>query len=229
MPRPLIADAHERITESPTVPVYNLLKLQIQANSPGNSVGKRRPRRVLLQLGSAEPARAHSVERSLYTHTCGCVCDDNVTLSTRAVSVHSASDAEDTTRWAAQVGRHAFEMVSKATKAGLTRDRNSGARTRPKVRLTVLLKVSSAEANAGSNDLLVGIRGCGKCQKNYLRDNRVIAGERSKRPRCLLPRCRLSSSSACTRAEGRDCSSPNEERELGLDRCETGRFLSDGM
>jgi len=50
---------------------------------------------------------------------------------------------------------------------------------------------------------------------SYAGDNRVIADESSYRSRCLPPRCRLITSSWCTRWEGFDCSSIKVVRELG--------------
>ncbi len=48
------------------------------------------------------------------------------------------------------------------------------------------------------------------------------------RPHGLLPRCRLFASSPRSRGEGWGCSPIKAERELGLDRRETGRILSNG-
>ena len=65
-------------------------------------------------------------------------------------------------------------------------------------------------------------------QKNYPRDNRLVAGESSYRPRGLVPRCRLFPSWPCSRGQGWGCSPIKGEHELGLDRRETGRTLPDG-
>ncbi len=64
------------------------------------------------------------------------------------------------------------------------------------------------------------------CQKSYPGDNRVVSGKSPHRPRGLLPRCRLFPSWSCNRDQGWGCSSLNGERELGLDRRETGWMLS---
>ena len=64
-------------------------------------------------------------------------------------------------------------------------------------------------------------------QESYRRDNRLVAGESTHRTRGLVPRCRLFPSGFCSRSQGWGCSPTNRERELGLDRRETGRSLPD--
>jgi len=63
-----------------------------------------------------------------------------------------------------------------------------------------------------------------RCQKNYHRDNWLVAAKSSYRRRFLILRCRLFLSLLCSRSKGNDCSPLKRERELGLDRRETGWF-----
>ena len=51
-----------------------------------------------------------------------------------------------------------------------------------------------------------------------------MAAKRPKRRRFLILRCRLFLASTRSRVEELDCSPANRERELGLDRRETGWF-----
>ena len=59
-------------------------------------------------------------------------------------------------------------------------------------------------------------------QKSYHRDNWLVAAKRSQRRRRLILRCRLFLSLSCRRRKASVCSSKKVERELGLDRRETG-------
>ena len=61
-----------------------------------------------------------------------------------------------------------------------------------------------------------------RCQKSYHRDNWLVAAERSKRCGFLILRCRLFLSCSSILLQGCVCSPTNGERELGLDRRETG-------
>ena len=61
-----------------------------------------------------------------------------------------------------------------------------------------------------------------RCHKNYHRDNWLVAAKRSKRRCFLILRCRLFLSLNCSWFKVSDCSPVNRERELGLDRRETG-------
>ena len=61
-----------------------------------------------------------------------------------------------------------------------------------------------------------------RCQKSYHRDNWLVAAERSKRCGFLILRCRLFLSCCSILQQGWVCSPTNGERELGLDRRETG-------
>ena len=61
----------------------------------------------------------------------------------------------------------------------------------------------------------------------YSGDNRLIALESSYRQRCLAPRCRLTLSWGWIRSQGSGCSPVKRVRELGLERRETVRSLSD--
>lgn len=74
----------------------------------------------------------------------------------------------------------------------------------------------------------VPLDGGWKRQKNYPGDNRLVAGESSHRPRGSVPRCRLFLSWPCIRGQGWGCSPIKRDRELGLDRRETGRILFTG-
>ena len=61
----------------------------------------------------------------------------------------------------------------------------------------------------------------------YSGDNRLIALESSYRQRGLAPRCRLILSWGCIRSQGSGCSPVKRVRELGSERRETVRSLSD--
>src|SRR3989338_6831563 len=61
----------------------------------------------------------------------------------------------------------------------------------------------------------------------YSGDNRLIALESSYRQRGLAPRCRLIVSWGCIRSQGAGCSPVKRVREVGLERRETVRSLSD--
>jgi len=61
-----------------------------------------------------------------------------------------------------------------------------------------------------------------RCQKSYHRDNWLVADKSPYRLRFLILRCRLLLSFGRSRPKVSDCSSINSERELGLDRRETG-------
>ena len=61
-----------------------------------------------------------------------------------------------------------------------------------------------------------------RCQKSYHRDNWLVAAKSSHRRCFLILRCRLFLSLRCSRRKASDCSPANRERELGLDRRETG-------
>ncbi|KAI5151631.1 hypothetical protein ENBRE01_2273 [Enteropsectra breve] len=59
-------------------------------------------------------------------------------------------------------------------------------------------------------------------RKSYHRDNWLVAAKRPQRRRFLILRCRLFLALRCTRRKAWDCSPTSRERELGLDRRETG-------
>ncbi|KAI5151490.1 hypothetical protein ENBRE01_2173 [Enteropsectra breve] len=59
-------------------------------------------------------------------------------------------------------------------------------------------------------------------RKSYHRDNWLVAAKRPQRRRFLILRCRLFLALRCTRRKAWDCSPTKRERELGLDRRETG-------
>jgi hypothetical protein len=61
-----------------------------------------------------------------------------------------------------------------------------------------------------------------RCQKSYHRDNWLVAAKRSQRRCILILRCRLFLPLCCIWHKASDCSPSNRERELGLDRRETG-------
>jgi len=86
--------------------------------------------------------------------------------------------------------------------------------------------VQAQNVQVWPSDPLVKYAGLGyqsqRCQKNYHRDNWLVAAKRLKRRCFLILRCRLFSSLRCSRRKVLDCSPINEERELGLDRRETG-------
>jgi len=61
-----------------------------------------------------------------------------------------------------------------------------------------------------------------RCQKSYHRDNWLVAAKSPNRRRFLILRCRLFLSLIRRRIKVLDCSPIQRERELGLDRRETG-------
>ncbi len=61
-----------------------------------------------------------------------------------------------------------------------------------------------------------------RCQKSYHRDNWLVAAKRPQRRCFLILRCRLFLSLWSRIHKALDCSPTNRERELGLDRRETG-------
>ena len=63
-----------------------------------------------------------------------------------------------------------------------------------------------------------------RCQKSYHRDNWLVAAKRSQRRCLLILPCRLFLSLRRRSPRVSDCSPSNRERELGLDRRETGQF-----
>ena len=63
--------------------------------------------------------------------------------------------------------------------------------------------------------------------KSYAGDNRLIAPNSSHRRRGLAPRCRLITSWGWSRSQGFGCSPIKVVRELGSERRETVRFISD--
>src|SRR6185369_5545100 len=63
--------------------------------------------------------------------------------------------------------------------------------------------------------------------KRYAGDNRLIWSKSSHRRPGLAPRCRLIASWSCSRFQGLGCSPIKSVRELGLERRETVRSLSD--
>src|SRR3979490_1776807 len=63
--------------------------------------------------------------------------------------------------------------------------------------------------------------------KRYAGDNRLILPKSSYRRQGLAPRCRLIASWSCRRFQGLGCSPIKAVRELGSERRETVRSLSD--
>ncbi len=85
-----------------------------------------------------------------------------------------------------------------------------------------------AGAKAGVNDpRFRSDCGTGLTDKSYPGDNRLVAPERPQRRRGSAPRCRLIASWGCSRSQGLGCSPIKVVRELGSERRETVRTLSD--
>src|SRR5437588_291235 len=63
--------------------------------------------------------------------------------------------------------------------------------------------------------------------KRYAGDNRLIGAKSSDRRSGLAPRCRLIASWSCRRFQGLGCSPIKAVRELGSERRETVRSISD--
>src|SRR5205085_11709589 len=81
---------------------------------------------------------------------------------------------------------------------------------------------------AGLSDPVVSVwKGHRSTDKRYAGDNRLIWTKSSHRRPGLAPRCRLIASWSCSRFQGLGCSPIKAVRELGLERRETVRSLSD--
>src|SRR5659263_757860 len=94
------------------------------------------------------------------------------------------------------------------------------------VSLTGFRITRNPETKVGSSEPLSPLDEGYCLQKSYHRDNRVVAGKSTYRPGGLLPRCRFFPSWPCSSGQGLGCSPIKGDRELGLDRRETGRLLS---
>ena len=92
------------------------------------------------------------------------------------------------------------------------------------VDLTLMFSLSQSTERSGLMILWIFEFQNYRCQKSYHRDNWLVAAKRSQRRRFLILRCRLFLPLSCIRDKRLDCSPFNRERELGLDRRETGQF-----
>ena len=95
---------------------------------------------------------------------------------------------------------------------------------RLEVDLTLMFSFSQSTERSGLTILQIFEFQNYRCQKSYHRDNWLVAAKRSQRRRFLILRCRLFLPLSCIRDKRLDCSPTNRERELGLDRRETGQF-----
>ena len=88
-----------------------------------------------------------------------------------------------------------FTTQRRRPEALLRQNRNLPGRRRPKVLLMPRLSVRVRNVQVWPNDPLVKCANSGyrsqRCQKNYHRDNWLVAAKRSKRRRFLILRCRL--------------------------------------
>ena len=88
-----------------------------------------------------------------------------------------------------------FTTQRRRPEALLRQNRNLPGRRRPKVLLMPRLSVRVRNVQVWPNDPLVKCADSGyrsqRCQKNYHRDNWLVAAKRSKRRRFLILRCRL--------------------------------------
>jgi len=88
-----------------------------------------------------------------------------------------------------------FTTQRRRPEALLRQNRNLPGRRRPKVLLMPRLSVRVRNVQSWPNDPLVKCANSGyrsqRCQKNYHRDNWLVAAKRSKRRRFLILRCRL--------------------------------------
>ena len=103
-------------------------------------------------------------------------------------------------------------------------NRNHMWSSRVEVDLTLMFNVSQSTERSGLMILQIFEFQNYRCQKSYHRDNWLVAAKRSQRRRFLILRCRLFLPLSCIRDKRLDCSPFNRERELGLDRRETGQF-----
>ena len=88
-----------------------------------------------------------------------------------------------------------FTTQRRRPEALLRQNRNLPGRRRPKALLMLRLSVRVRNVQVWPNDPLVKCANSGyrsqRCQKNYHRDNWLVAAKRSKRRRFLILRCRL--------------------------------------
>ena len=103
-------------------------------------------------------------------------------------------------------------------------NRNQMWSSRVEVDLTLMFNFSQSTERSGLMILQIFEFQNYRCQKSYHRDNWLVAAKRSQRRRFLILRCRLFLPLSCIRDKRLDCSPTNRERELGLDRRETGQF-----
>ena len=106
----------------------------------------------------------------------------------------------------------------------LTEDRNLQQILKVKASLTGALTQCIGRESVASRSYCFYEPFSNRCQKSYHRDNWLVAAKRSQRRGFLILRCRLFLSFTRSRGHAQDCSSTNRERELGLDRRETGQF-----
>lgn len=160
MPRLLIEDAHEPVIDGSTVPGRVLLKLQVQANSPGCPDGKRRPCRVLLQLGVDPVHDVHRITRRLWAVACGRLTADSVILVALCTRFYSGLNPRTPPGGQLGWGATPLKRYQRRPKVSSGETETRCKSIRAKACLTMSLTPPDVEANAGSSDLFVGIRDC---------------------------------------------------------------------
>ncbi|KAI5188141.1 hypothetical protein NEIRO03_2714, partial [Nematocida sp. AWRm78] len=117
---------------------------------------------------------------------------------------------------AARLQEHIAAVQRRAHRGGKPRAEHKGKRPPEPSR------TSGGAGKPGPSDPAAPRALCCGCRKSYHRDNWLVAAKRPQRRRFLILRCRLFLALRCTRRKAWDCSPTNRERELGLDRRETG-------
>ncbi len=123
-------------------------------------------------------------------------------------------------RWGVWLGRHVCYTQTQTSYGGLSADRTRASSTRAHARLTA--PPPGAGGKPGPSDLSAMHAACREWQKSYHRDNWLVAAKRPQRRRFLILRCRLFLAWRGSTRQVLDCSPTDRERELGLDRRETG-------
>ena len=124
-------------------------------------------------------------------------------------------------------GAVASQRVTEAPKGSLSAAGNRAKSVKAEGSLTAT-PTGGAGTKVGVSDPVVCEWKCHRStDKSYPGDNRLISPKRPQRRGGLAPRCRLVTSWGWRRSQGLGCSPIKVARELGSERRETVRSLSD--
>ncbi len=127
--------------------------------------------------------------------------------------------------WGVWLGRHIRQNTTRVSQEKLSEDRNLVQSERVKAFLIQVFSNDMNRENVAYRSFVhVPTTRSQRCQKSYHRDNWLVAAKRPQRRCFLILRCRLFLSLRSRIRKALDCSPTNRERELGLDRRETGQF-----